>query len=128
VKPDLFRRADSAISDSTRLVGLIVTLLKYISTTLDGIKYGWVNIIAKLDNATDMLGFDSLSDPIDTNVWDAAGLVSNVLMGPFTAQRNLFNFKMRKIRNLSLMGCSSSKRDFKDGITIRNYSDDLGKG
>jgi chitinase len=126
VKRDLFRRASCTISDFTKLVGWIVTLLKYPSSTPDGIKYGWDNVMAKFDSTTDTLGFDSLADLIAKNNWEAGGLVSDVLMDPYQAQRNLFNFKDAQ-NTMCLGDSSSSKRDVEDDIFNGHDSDDREK-
>lgn len=92
-KRSLFPRAECTKDDFSKLVSWIVTLLKYPSSAPDSIKYGWDTIMAKFDSTTDTLGFDSLATLVATNDWDAAGVVSNILMDPYLAQRNLFNFK-----------------------------------
>ncbi|OAL56200.1 glycoside hydrolase [Pyrenochaeta sp. DS3sAY3a] len=118
VKRDLFRREDCSASDFDKLVNWIVTLLKYPSSVPDGIKYGWDTIMAKFDSTTDTLGFDSLSKIVATNDFEARGLISDVLLDPYAAQRNFWNFKDAQ-ETLCRAGSSFSKRDLEDDLFNR---------
>jgi chitinase len=124
-KRSLLRRAgDCTDTDFAKLVNWMVTLLRYPSSTPDGIKYGWDNIMAKFDSSTDTLGFDNLADLVATNDWEAGGLVSDVLLDPYAAQRNLWNFQDAQKTQCS-SGTSSSKRDLGDEIFQGNDGNDL---
>jgi chitinase len=90
----LTRRAECKETDFIKLVNWIVTLLRYPTATPDALKYGWDNIIAQFDSSQDTLGYDNLQALIATNDdWDPRGLVSDVLLDPYMAQRNIWNYQ-----------------------------------
>ena len=107
----LERRDDAqcTVSDFTRLQTWIVTILKNPASTPDTIKYGWDNIIAAFDSTGGTLGYDNLQDLINNNDWDSYGLISDVLLDPYMAQRNIYNFQ--EVQKLCGLGVGASKRD-----------------
>jgi hypothetical protein len=68
----LLPRADD--TGFAKLVNWMVSLLRYPSSIPDGIKYGRDDIMA-------------------TNDWEAGGLVSDILLDSYAAQRNLWDFQ-----------------------------------
>lgn len=126
-KRSLFRRDQCTDSDFLKLVSWIVTLLKNPSSTPDTIKYGFDNVMGQFDSTTNTLGYDSLSDLLDNNDWEASALVSDVLLDPYAAQRNLYNFKDAQTTMCQAGLSASNKRDVESEKFHEEDSDHVGK-